>query len=147
VRNILIMCIGNRDGGDDAIGPYIADRIKKEIKSDMVLNCGTTPENYTSIIKQKKPSTLIIIDAAEMNQPAGTIRIIPKEKLGTMHISTHGIPLSILISYLEREVDYIIVIGIQPKQMIGTLSAVVKKKADQLIELLKKHSYWEIPSL
>lgn len=145
--NILIMCIGNRDGGDDAVGPYIADRIKKETKSDMVLNCGTTPENYTSIIKQKKPSTLIIIDAAKMNQPAGTIRIIPKEKLGTMHISTHGIPLSILISYLEREVDYIIVIGIQPKQMTGTLSAVVKKKADQLIELLKKHSYREVPSL
>ncbi len=24
----LIMCIGNRDGGDDAIGPYIADKLK-----------------------------------------------------------------------------------------------------------------------
>ncbi|KYK24372.1 hydrogenase 3 maturation endopeptidase HyCI [Thermoplasmatales archaeon SM1-50] len=141
------MCIGNRVGGDDAIGPYIANKIKKETKIDMILDCGTTPENYTSIIKQKKPSTLIIIDAAEMEQPAGTIRIIPKEKLGTMHISTHGIPLSILISYLEREVDHIIVIGIQPKQMSGTLSAVVKKSGDQLIELLKKHRYQEIPPL
>jgi len=145
--SILIMCIGNRVGGDDAIGPYIANKIKKETKNDMILDCGTTPENYTSIIKQKKPSTLIIIDAAEMEQPAGTIRIIPKEKLGTMHISTHGIPLSILISYLEREVDHIIVIGIQPKQMSGTLSAVVKKSGDQLIELLKKHRYQEIPPL
>ncbi len=145
--SILIMCIGNRVGGDDAIGPYIANKIKKETKNDMILDCGTTPENYTSIIKQKKPSTLIIIDAAEMEQPAGTIRIIPKEKLGTMHISTHGIPLSILISYLEREVDHIIVIGIQPKQISGTLSAVVKKSGDQLIELLKKHRYQEIPPL
>ena len=26
----LIMCIGNRNEGDDAIGPYISDKLKKK---------------------------------------------------------------------------------------------------------------------
>ena len=147
MQTTFIMCIGNRDGGDDAIGPYIADRMKNETKGDMVLDCGTTPENYTAIIKQKKPRTLILIDAAEMNQPAGTIRTIPKEKIGTMHISTHGIPLSLLITYLEKEVYTIILIGIQPQNRSGVMSNTVKKSADNLIELIKKHRYETIPSL
>jgi hydrogenase 3 maturation protease len=141
------MCIGNRGGGDDAIGPYIADRMKNQTKDDLIIDCGTTPENYTSTVKQQKPHTLILIDATEMNLPPGTIRTIPKEKIGTMHISTHGIPLSILMTYLEKEVPTIIMIGIQPQRMSGPMSSTVKKNADELIELLKKHRYEKIPSL
>jgi phosphoribosylpyrophosphate synthetase len=33
----LIMCIGNRDSGDDAIGPYIADILKEECDNFVVL--------------------------------------------------------------------------------------------------------------
>jgi hydrogenase 3 maturation protease len=147
VADILIMCIGNRDGGDDGIGPYIADTLERESQNDIVIDCGTTPENYTSVIKRKKPKILILIDAAEMKLPTGAIRIIPKEKLGTMHISTHGIPLSILITYLESKVERIIVIGIQPKRMSGTLSRTVKKSGDHLIDILKKKQYEQIATL
>jgi hydrogenase 3 maturation protease len=141
------MCIGNRDGGDDGIGPYIADTLERESRNDIVLDCGTTPENYTVVVKRKKPKILILIDAAEMKLPTGAIRIIPKEKLGTMHISTHGIPLSVLITYLEGKAKRIIVIGIQPKRMIGTLSSTVKKSGDHLIDILKKKQYEQIPTL
>jgi hydrogenase 3 maturation protease len=147
MQTTLIMCIGNRDGGDDSLGPYIADKMNKEQTNDIIIDCGTTPENYTALVKQKKPDTLILIDAAEMNQPPGTTRIIPKEKIGTMHISTHGIPLSLLMTYLEKEVPTIIMIGIQPQHMSGPMSSTVKKSADKLIELLKKHRYETIPCL
>ncbi len=147
MRTTLLMCIGNRDGGDDAIGPYIADKMKKEQTNDIIIDCGTTPENYTATVKQQKPHTLILIDAAEINLPPGTIRTIPKEKIGTMHISTHGIPLSLLMTYLEKEVPTIVMIGIQPQRMSGPMSNIVKKNADTLIELLKKHTYEKIPSL
>jgi Ni,Fe-hydrogenase maturation factor len=53
--------------------------------------------------------------------------MIPKEKLGTMHIRTHGIPLSVLITYFEQEVENIIVIGLQLKHMSGSMSNTVKK--------------------
>ena len=46
------MCIGNREGGDDAIGPYIADELQNS--ESTVLDCGTMPENFTYVVKQNK---------------------------------------------------------------------------------------------
>jgi hydrogenase 3 maturation protease len=132
------MCIGNRYGGDDGIGPYIADQIKSLERIDfVVLDCGTIPENYTSVVKQHSPKNLIIIDAVEMNLEPGEIRIIPKEKIGVMHISTHGIPLSVLIEYFERYVNNIFIIGIQPKNMLGEISEEIKKSGENLVKILK----------
>ena len=135
----LIMCIGNREGGDDSIGPYIADKFNSEqIDNIEILDCGTVPENYTSVVKRKKPETLIIIDAVEMGLDHGEIRIVPKEKIGVMTISTHGIPISVLIGYLEQHVKNIIFIGIQPKEMSGEITISVKESGDLLVKILKE---------
>ena len=143
----LVMCIGNREGGDDAIGPYIADKIKKEINDLVVLDCGTVPENYTSVVKQHKPTNLIIIDAVEMDLGSGEIRIVPKEKIGRMHISTHGIPISVLINYLEQYVENIIFIGIQPENMSREMSKTVQNSGDKLVELIKNNKIGQIELL
>ncbi len=143
----LVLCIGNQEGGDDGIGPYLAKRWKSKSSDFLILDGGTTPENYTGIIKQHKPHTLILIDAAQMNLPAGDIRIIPREKLGTMHLSTHEIPLSVFIQYMEKEVPSIIFIGIQPETMDGRLSDPVKNSGERLMTLLQQGKIETIPLL
>ena len=141
----LIMCIGNSDGGDDAVGPYIADKLQG---SDfLVLNCGTTPENYTGVVKQHNPENLVIIDAIDMNLKPGAIRIVPKNKIGVFTVSTHGIPLSVLMNYLEQSVKNIMLIGIQPQTMSGEISSIVKQNANQLIELIKNQDFKKIKLL
>jgi hydrogenase 3 maturation protease len=141
----LVMCIGNREGGDDAIGPYIADRLKeKEVE---VLDCGVVPENYTSVVKKYNPKNLIIIDAVDMGLLPGETRRVPKEKIGVMHISTHGIPISVLINYLERYVEKIIFIGIQPKSMSGKLNEIVKRNADYLLDIIINKKFDKIEIL
>jgi len=139
------MCIGNRDGGDDAVGPYIADQLKSTTVD--VLDCGTTPENYTSLVKKHDPKHLIIIDAVEMGLFPGDIRIVPKEKIGVMHISTHGIPISVLINYLEQSVEKIVFIGIQPKTMSGEMTEPVKKSGQDLVNLIKNNNLDQIETL
>jgi hydrogenase 3 maturation protease len=141
------MCVGNRDGGDDAIGPYVFDRLQQEHTTIPLLDCGTIPENYTGVVKRYKPTTLVLIDAVEMGVPPGEMRIIPKQKIGTMHICTHGIPLSILIQYLEKEVEHITLIWIQPEKMLGTMSTRVKNSGEHLIDLLKKKKIDQIKLL
>jgi len=144
----VIMCIGNRDGGDDTVGPYIAEKLEKDINNDLaVINCGTIPENYTSVVKGHNPSELVIIDAADMGLRSGEIRIVPKEKIGVMHISTHGIPVSVLINYLEQYVDSIVFIGVQPKNMSGYMSKEVRDSGNLLVELVKKHDFSSIKTL
>jgi len=125
------MCIGNRDGGDDAVGPYIADQLKSTTVD--VLDCGTTPENYTSLVKKHDPKHLIIIDAVEMG-------LFP-------HISTHGIPISVLINYLEQSVEKIVFIGIQPKTMSGEMTEPVKKSGQDLVNLIKNNNLDQIETL
>jgi len=141
----LVMCIGNRDGGDDAVGPYVADKLKEEGLD--VLDCGVVPENYTSVVKQKNPDNLIIVDAVDMGLQPGEIRIVPKDKIGVMHISTHGIPISVLMNYLEQYVENIIFIGIQPKVMSGRLTDIVKRNANQLLNLIKDKDFSKIKTL
>lgn len=133
--DFLVICIGNPQGGDDALGPYIARKLKK-LNID-VIDCETNPENYTSVIKQINPKKLIIIDAAEMGLDPGEIRIVPKEKIGIMTISTHGIPISLLMNYLEKYIKEVILIAIQPQDMNGKINMKIKEKANILVKIIK----------
>jgi hydrogenase 3 maturation protease len=144
--NYLILCIGNRNGGDDAIGPYVAEKLESDKNID-VIDCGTVPENYTSVVKRYNPKQLVIIDAVEMNLTPGEMRIIPKEKIGRMHISTHSIPLSVLMDYLEKYVKNIFFIGIQPEKMFGELSKNVQKSGERLVNIIKNNKIGQIELL
>jgi Ni,Fe-hydrogenase maturation factor len=71
----------------------------------------------------------------------GDIRIIDKEKIGVMHLSTHNIPISLLINYLEKYVKKIVFIGIQSGKMSGNLSQNCKKSANILIKKILSNDY------
>ena len=133
----VILCIGNKDGGDDGIGPYIASHYTPT-KSQYMIDGGTTPENYTSIIRQQQPNQVIIIDAIDMQLPPGEMRIVPNRLIGVMHISTHSTPVSVLIKYIKTITQNVILIGIQPKRLNGPLAPKVQKSGDLLITLLNK---------
>ena len=140
----IILGIGNTLKGDDGIGIYIAESINKYLKEFqerskqskftgerrelIAINCGTTPENYTSIIRKHNPDRLILVDAADMGLGPGSCRIIPPERIKVMHVSTHNMPLSFLISYVSELCRDIVLIGVQPEKMdFGTgLSTAVK---------------------
>ena len=144
----LVMCIGNRDGGDDSLGPYIADILKKENLNEIqVIDAGTIPENYTGTVKNYKPENLVLVDAIDMNLEPGEIRIVPKEKIGVMHISTHGIPLSVLIDYLEKYVKNIFLIGIQPRKMSGEISKSVLDSSNNLVKIIIKNEFEKIKKI
>ena len=144
----VVVCIGNPEGGDDAVGPYLAKQLTShQTNNFIVINTETVPENYTGVIKQHRPDQLIIIDAVNMNLSPGSLRKIPPDKIGSMHISTHGIPLSVFINYLQQYIPDILVLGIQPKTMQGTLSSDVQQAADHLVTLLTQQNTNKIKSL
>ena len=142
----IILCIGNEDGGDDGIGPYIAENLQSTEKQ-LVINAGTTPENHTSIIRKNAPKKVIIIDAIEMEVSPGEVRIVPEQMIGVMHISTHSTPLSVLINYIKTIVDDVILIGMQPLSYDGGLTNIVKKSGDNLIKILNKQDISSISKL
>lgn len=144
--NILIG-IGNILKGDDGIGCYIAKNFKE--KNWLSLDCGTAPENFTSIIRKNKPESLIIVDAADMGIDAGGFRIVSEEKIENIGISTHNMPLSLLINYLKDSANRIIFIGIQPKTITVSeeISDKLKKTAEQIMGILREKRFGEIEAL
>ncbi|WP_455240825.1 hydrogenase maturation peptidase HycI [Methanothermobacter tenebrarum] len=139
-EKILILTVGNELRGDDGLGPAIAKKLSKS-KNLIIIDGGTVPENFTGKIKKEDPSHIIIIDAVEMGAQPGTIKIIEKDKIANYNISTHAMPLSFLIEYLQAHKDYkITLIGIQPKKLDFStkISEPVRKSMEKLISILEE---------
>ncbi len=138
-KKLVIMGIGNDIRGDDGIGPYIVENIKHLESSNVsILNATTVPENFTGKIRKIDPTHIIIVDAVIMNEGPGKIKIVKKEEVAGVSISTHSMSLSYLVNYLELEKPYnILFIGIEPESMeLGQgLSPLVKSSSDEIINI------------
>ena len=99
-----------------------------------MLNTESAPENHTQEIRKLKPSHIIIVDAVEFDAKAGSIITISKNQIDTFNFSTHSMPISFIINYIEET------IGIQPKEMniINTISDEVKSSANDLTDIIAK---------
>mgnify|MGYP001100521991 CR=1 FL=1 len=139
-KNIL-MGVGNILRGDDAIGSIIA----KSFHDDdwLSLDCGVAPENYTSIVKKNRPALLVILDVVEMDLTPGELRIISPEKISILHLTTHSMPLSFLMTYLKEYSEKIIFVGIQPKNInfSNSISPEVLKSAKTVTKILKNKRF------
>ncbi len=115
------MTIGNELRGDDGLGPLFANKFSKITKNTskvIVIDGGIVPENFTGTIRKENPSHVILIDAVEMNAPPGDMKFIAKEEISQYNVSTHSMPISFLIKYLETTSSFkIILLGIQPQKM------------------------------
>jgi hydrogenase 3 maturation protease len=82
---------------------------------------GTMPENYTGALRKLRPSHIVLIDAAEMGLAPGSLGIIHPERVRGQRFSTHAMPLSLVIGYLERELGAtVLLIGVQPDVALPT---------------------------
>jgi len=140
LKHLLIVGVGNELGCDDAAGVQLARTVKREFsrsKRMSAVEAGTTPENFTSIIRRFRPSHVLIVDAAKMGMPPGSLRILERNEITGFDFSTHSLPLSILIDYLEKSSRAtVIVVGIEPlnvgfgkklsKPVLGSIADLVK---------------------
>ena len=144
----IVLGIGNRLGGDDAAGTRVVDilnqrfhRAKDPPPTEIIaIDTGTAPESYTSVIRRQRPDLLILIDAADMGLPPGSLRIIAPEKINILSFSTHGIPIPMFVSYVKKFCGKVLVIGVQPEQtetgkgLSKLVHKSVKKLADVILE-------------
>jgi hydrogenase 3 maturation protease len=153
----IVLGIGNRLGGDDAAGTYVVDMVNRRrhrvtgssISEIIAIDAGTAPESYTSVIRQHKPDLLIMVDAADMGLPPGALRIILPEKISVLSFSTHHMPLSMFVSYVNEFCGKVLLVGVQPEgtEMSKYLSKVVRESVTELVEIILEGRVAEIPFL
>lgn len=137
-KNLLIVGIGNTLKSDDGAGPEIIKKLQEKGQfAFYLLDAGSAPENYTRKIKNFKPETIVFIDAVEMKEPPGTIKIIDEKDISSGYFTTHNMPLNLFLDYIKEETKAkIIFIGIQPESTCfgEGLSDPVQKAAKKLVD-------------
>ncbi len=112
----IVLTVGNSMMADDGAGPLLAKMIKDNPIADWsVLEGGSMPEDCLHLIRKAMPKRVIVVDAADIGEEAGEVRVIDPETIVDMYVvSTHSLPLNFLIDELKTFVPEVIFIGIQP---------------------------------
>lgn len=111
--------MGNVLRGDDAAGVEFARGFKRLTRSNpssvLVIDAGTAPENYTGPLRAFKPGLVLLVDAAQLNERPGSVRLLDARQTGGLDASTHTLPPYLVARYLSTELDCeIALLGIQP---------------------------------
>jgi len=140
----MLLGVGNRLSRDDAVGPHVAAALVGS--SWNAVDCGTALENASGLVAREGPELLVIVDAAHMSLPPGSIRTMPLEFQDRMLASTHGLPLGFVMDRIRDQVGEILLIGIEPEEVsFGEgLSPVVERAATSLIECLQRDALDEL---
>ena len=108
----LLLGIGNPRHGDDALGPLFARAFRHP--HWCCINASTAPENFTGLIRRHHPDILVLLDAAEMNLPPGTLRRLDPATIQGCDFGTHAPSIGQLAAFLSDCANEIILLGIQP---------------------------------
>lgn len=115
----LVIGIGNRDRGDDAAGPLVADAVRNATLEPSVTTTILEGDLSDLSLRWDPAQTVIIVDAAVTGAPLGTIhRDIELTACGTRPISSHGVSLQDAIELgrrLDRMPEELTVVGIEAR--------------------------------
>lgn len=112
----LVLTVGNAMMGDDGAGPYLAEKLQASpLAGWEIIDGGIAPENMVHRVRALQPDRIVLVDAAEIGEKAGTLKVIPPDTIADMFIfSTHNMPLNFLIDELKTFVPEVIFVGVQP---------------------------------
>jgi hydrogenase 3 maturation protease len=123
----VIVGIGNVLKGDDGAGPAVCQILKGKIaalprrsaaKMGVVIDAGTTPENYIAKIVRMSPKKLLIIDAIDFGSPPGAIKVFRTQDLKRFTLSTHCLSPHLFVQAVTSQIDAeVFFIGIQPADL------------------------------
>jgi hydrogenase 3 maturation protease len=131
----VIVGIGNTLKGDDAAGLLVCEQLQKAKVSAHIIDAGTVPENYIQSIIKKAPQNLLLIDAIDFGNEAGTIGVFKAEQLSSLVISTHTLSPRIFIDMIRQSIELnVYCVGIQPAQT--QLGRSVSEQVDHAIQKL-----------
>jgi len=140
-KTILILGLGNPLQGDDGVGCHVAQALEQlDLDNVQVMDGGTPGVGLLNLLEGRR--RVILIDAAEMGQPPGTVVRFRPEQVAltgsTQRFSLHRSSVADALA-LARELDLklpeLVVLGVQPAQ-VGwgeSLSPQVQAAFDQVV--------------
>lgn len=142
-RRLAILGIGNELNADDAAGVLVARQINARLDpaevnppgSLWVAEVGPSAESFTGPLRRFAPDLVVLVDAAELHEPPGTILYFDWREAQGLSASTHTLPPSMLAQFLTRELGCeVVLVGIQVKSLDldSPVSAEVLRAVDEV---------------
>lgn len=116
VQRIAVVGIGDELSPIDRPGMLAARGIEAlDLPGIRVFLAGTVPESITGPVKAFRPDHILLIDAAEMEEPPGAVAALDPKTVSAGLFSTHALPLPVVMDYLRKETGATVtLLGIQP---------------------------------
>jgi len=99
--NIVVIGIGNPSRGDDAAGSCLAQRIRAA-RGLHVIDAQDVPENHLGQAAELRPDTVLLIDSVDLHCAPGSVALLDRSQTAGYWASTHRVPMSLLMDYLEQ---------------------------------------------
>lgn len=118
----LVLGIGNRLRGDDAIGSIVAEQLARRGRIPAI-DCGEVPDNHVGRIWELAPADVVIVDACDFGGRPGEVRVFAEaelERIAGAPLSTHQIPLPMLIGLIRMKEGIarrVRLVGVQPAKI------------------------------
>lgn len=103
---LAVLGIGNELNGDDSAGNWVARKLSERLKDQpnlLIMDCGTIPENASGPLRRFQPQLILMIDAADLGEPPGTIQFVDLDQVRGFSASSHSLPLSVFAGFLVQE--------------------------------------------
>lgn len=149
--DIKIISVGNDLYGDDGVGVEILNRIKNDSSFDQIplVDCATDALNIIDHFKGVRHA--VIIDAAKMSTPPGTVNLFDADdaslRIVSDHLSVHGIGISEMITIAKQIGIYpesVTILGIEPEHisvnagLSNTVESAIPLAISKLIDFQNK---------
>jgi hydrogenase 3 maturation protease len=137
-KKVLILGIGNRLCGDDAVGSILAERLSEKLNIP-VIDAGDVPENYLGPIEASGADLVLVLDAADLGVSPGDLSLVEMIRLKEIGVSTHASNLALLFKAIpEASRPDGLLVAIQPEQTEAglDLSRSVESAMEGVEELL-----------
>jgi len=116
----VVVGVGNRFRGDDAVGPLVIDELAGSDGLELI-DAGSAPENYIEPVVRLDPGLLVFVDACDFGGQPGEFREFGRDEIDRLAgglVSTHTLPLTMTVALLGEQVrSEIVLLGIQPEQL------------------------------
>ncbi|HWQ04329.1 MAG TPA: hydrogenase maturation protease [Longilinea sp.] len=118
---LALLGIGNELNGDDAAGVLAVRVLRGRLASRpqlLLIEAGLAPEAFTAPLRRFRPDCVILIDAALLDEAAGTVALVDWQQTDGLSATTHTLPPSVLVKFIQHEFNCPVeLILIQPEDI------------------------------
>ncbi|MCD6360095.1 MAG: hydrogenase maturation protease, partial [Armatimonadetes bacterium] len=100
--------------GDVALGIRLAEGLEGRVDATVMVT-HDVPENYAVRVADMKPGLVLLLDAADMGLPVGSVRMILAEEVPAVPGGTHRPSLEMFAAFVRLEAGATTwLVGVQP---------------------------------